>query len=150
MCSRRVFFGKEEAPVGLELASRKEAARPIPGEEKRCPQPYPLPGPGEAVGAGILTGPRRGYRRCPGQGEGKATAGSPPRRVPDAEASNAQLLGPGIDCPQRHNNKVAGSGRPGGGLRPNRPGTRRWTGFSSLVTKEAGIQQKGLGRFSNF
>jgi hypothetical protein len=32
-------------------------------------------------------------------------------RVPGAEASNAQSMDPGNDCPQRHNKKVAGSGR---------------------------------------
>jgi len=31
--------------------------------------------------------------------------------VPGPEASNALSLDPGNDCPQRHNNKVAGCGR---------------------------------------
>jgi len=93
------------------LASGKEAARPIPGEEEGAAHPYPLPGPAEAAGAGVLTGPGRGYRRCPGKQEGMAISGPPPLRVPAAEASNALSLDPGNDCPQRHNNKVAGCGR---------------------------------------
>ena len=93
------------------MASGKEAARPIPCEEEGAARPYPLPGPAEAAGAGVLTGPGRGYRRCPGKSEGMAISGSPPLRVPGAEASNAQSLDPGNDCPQRHNKKVAAFAR---------------------------------------
>ena len=93
------------------MAKGKRPAHPLPSEEKGGPHPYPLPGPAEATSGEVLTGPGRGSRRSPGKGEGEATAGSPPLRVPDTEATNARSLYPGIDCPQRHNNKVAGSGR---------------------------------------
>ena len=113
MGSRCVLLRLEESPIRWGLANGKRAARPIPGEKRGAARPFPLPGPAEGTGAGVLTGPGRGSRRCPGKGEGRATSGSPPLRVPGAEATDARLLYPGNDCPQRHNKAGAGFGRPG-------------------------------------
>ena len=79
-----------------------------------------------------------------------ATAGPPPLRVPGPEASNALSLDPGNDCPQRHNNKVAGSGRLEAAFDPTGARASVNKDLDSTVKGRAVFQQEGSGRFSNF